>query len=275
MKRSGLSRTIVAIAMMLIGWLPSLAHDFEVDGVYYNKISSSNVEVSCKGSPEYEDEYEDVYLDHIVIPSSVNYNGRTYRVTSIGDYAFYRCYSLTSVVIPNSVTRIGEKAFTFCGSLTSIEIPNSVKSIGDEAFDSCSGLTSIEIPNSVTSIGRLAFSCCSSLTSVVIPNSVTSVGSYAFSCCENLTSIEIAGSVKSIGAGAFSGCESLTKITCWSTTPPEIKSDIYDDYFESIFPDHSIDFYVPAGCKATYKSSEYWMNLNIIELPSSATYEHP
>jgi hypothetical protein len=94
-----------------------------------------------------------------------------------------------------------------------------------------------------------------------------------------LTSIEIAGSVKSIGVGAFSGCESLTKITCWSTTPPEIKSDIYDDYFEdenpyiSIFPDHSIDFYVPAGCKAIYKSSEYWMNLNIIELPSSAAYK--
>ena len=46
MKRSGLSRTIVAIAMMLIGWLPSLAHDFEVDGIYYDKINSSTVEVT-------------------------------------------------------------------------------------------------------------------------------------------------------------------------------------------------------------------------------------
>ena len=274
MKRSGLSRTIVAIAMMLIGWLPSLAHDFVVDGIYYNKISSSNVEVSYKGSPEYEDEYEDVYLDHIVIPSSVNYNGRTYRVTSIGESAFYNC-SLTSIEIPNSVTSIGDSAFSECSSLTSVVIPNSVTSIGDYAFYRCSNLASVVIPNSVTSIGEKAFTFCVSLTSIEIPNSVKSIGDEAFCECESLTSIEIPGSVKSIGAGAFSGCESLTKITCWSTTPPEIKSDIYDDYFVDIFPDYSIDFYVPAGCKATYKSSEYWMNLNIIELPSSATYKHP
>ena len=159
MKRSGLSRTIVAIAMMLIGWLPSLAHDFVVDGIYYNKISSSNVEVSCKGSPEYEDEYEDVYLDHIVIPSSVNYNGRTYRVTSIGESAFYNC-SLTSIEIPNSVTSIGDHAVSYCSSLTSIEIGNSVTSIGDYAFECCSSMTSFEIGNSVTSIGVCAFKVC-------------------------------------------------------------------------------------------------------------------
>ena len=32
MKHSGIYRATIAIAMMLIGWLPSLAHDFEVDG---------------------------------------------------------------------------------------------------------------------------------------------------------------------------------------------------------------------------------------------------
>ncbi|MBQ2122425.1 MAG: leucine-rich repeat domain-containing protein, partial [Bacteroidaceae bacterium] len=64
-------------------------------------------------------------------------------VASIGNYAFYECYSLTSVEIPNSVTSIGEAAFKYCSSLTSVEIPNSVTSIGNSAFDNCSGLTSI------------------------------------------------------------------------------------------------------------------------------------
>ena len=62
--------------------------------------------------------------------------------------------------IPNSVTSIGDFAFSVCLSLTSITIPNSVTSIGDFAFSGCSSLTSITIPNSVTSIGMDAFYKC-------------------------------------------------------------------------------------------------------------------
>ncbi len=99
------------------------------------------------------------------------------EVTSIGDYAFYVCYELRTVSIPNSVKSIGASAFYAC-SLKSVTIPNSVKSIGASAF--CGTLlTSINIPNSVTSIGESAF-CGTSLTSVNIPNSVKSLGLSSF-----------------------------------------------------------------------------------------------
>ncbi len=134
-------------------------------------------------------------------------------VTSIGDYAFYGCNSLTSVTIPDSVTGIGQYAFSYCSSLTSVTIPDSVTSIGNQAFLDCNSLTSVTIPDSVTSIGQSAFSGCGSLTSVTIPDSVTSIGNQAFWNCTSLTSVTIPDSVTSIGQSAFSGCDSLTSVT--------------------------------------------------------------
>ena len=189
-----------------------LAHDFEVDGIYYNIISSTDLTVSVtyKGNNQFSNSNE--YSGTITIPASVTYNGQTYSVTSIGDYAFSGCSGLTSVTIPNSVTSIGAYAFKGCTGLTSITIPNSVTSIGDCAFEGCTGLTSITIPNSVTSIGYKAFYNCTSLTNITIPNSVTSIGNYAFYGCNNLTSLAIPNGVTSIGDYAFYGCKNLTSL---------------------------------------------------------------
>ena len=109
-----------------------------------------------------------------------------------------------NTIIPSSVTSIGDYAFDGCLSLTSITIPNSVTSIGEWAFYYCSGLTSITIPNSVTSIGAAAFSHCSGLTSVTIGNSVTSIGDGAFRDCTGLTSVNVLAEVPpTLGNDAF------------------------------------------------------------------------
>lgn len=93
---------------------------------------------------------------------------------------------MTSVNIPDSITSIGDYAFDYCRSLTSITIPDSVTEIGDYAFDYCDGLTSITIPDSVTEIGESAFSSCRRLTSITIPYSVTGIGHAAFYDCSGL-----------------------------------------------------------------------------------------
>ena len=154
-----------ALALLLCS-TSLLAHDFEVDGIYYSIVSSTDltVEVSYKGSSS--NSYSNEYSGSIIIPESVTYDGATYSVTSIGGSAFSGCSGLTSVTIGNSVTSIEYSAFRGCSGLTSVTIPNSVTSIGGYAFYSCKGLTSVTIGNSVKSIGDYAFRDCSELTDV-------------------------------------------------------------------------------------------------------------
>ena len=211
-----MKKQLLLFAMILLPLVAS-AHDIEVknaDGVtiYYNYFNNgTELEVTFRGSKY--DSYSGEYQGNVAIPEEVTYMNRTRKVTSIGDYAFYNCYRLTSVTIPNSVTSIGNQAFDHCSGLTSVTIGSGVTSIGNSAFYGCSGLTSVTIPNSVTSIRDYAFMYCSGLTSVTIPNSVTSIGNYAFSMCSGLTFVTIPNSVTSIGNHAFRYCFGLTSVT--------------------------------------------------------------
>ena len=216
-------------------------------------------------------------LTSITIPNSV---------TSIGNYAFYNCDALTSITIPNSVTSIGGFAFGYCSSLTSVTIPNSVTSIGSSAFRECSSLTSLTIPNSVTSIGYEAFQRCSSLTSITIPNSVTSIGGYAFAECSSLTSITIPNSVTSIGNWTFGWCSSLTSITipnsvtsignyafydCSGLTSITCEATTPPTLGDYVFypVSHSIPVYVPCGCVSAYKAASTWKDFTNIQEPQA------
>lgn len=183
--------------------LPLIADAIEIEGVNY--VFSNKNKTAYVG--------QKAYSGNVVIKESVDYNGETYKVTAIGNYAFQGCTGLTSVIIPNSVTSLGSNAFSGCSNLKSVTMSNCLTSIGYACFASCTSLPKIDIPNSVTVIVESAFKGCSSLSSIDIPSSVTAIGPAAFSGCSGLPSITIPDNVKTIGREAFSGCSALTSVT--------------------------------------------------------------
>ena len=214
--------------LLLALLLPALAmaHDFEVDGIYYN-INGNEATVTSKGL--WYDMFFVGYSGSVVIPATVTYNGTTYPVTSIDEIAFYCCESLTGIDIPNSITSIGNYTFGNCPALTSIVVEsgnprydsrnncNAIIEIADNTL--IAGCKNTMIPNSVTSIGVRAFEGCDGLTSIVIPNSVTSIGNKAFYSCDGLTSIVIPNSVTAIGNNVFESCNELSCLVVESGNP--------------------------------------------------------
>ena len=258
-----MKKNLLCFLILLMVPLASMAYDFEVDGIYYKLTGSSSVAVTYKVKPTWSSTGS--YSGHITIPSTVNYNNKSYTVTSIGDSAFLACSSLASITIHESVTSIGEEAFSDCKSLTSIIIPEGVTAIGYRAFYDCSGLTSITIPESVTSIAKQAFTICSSLTSIIIPEGVTSIGDGAFSGCKSLTSITIPEGVTSIGEWAFWYCSGLTSITI-----PESVTSIGDEAFRNCSSLTSIT--IPKGVTSIgYWTFGYCSSLTSITIPEGVT----
>ena len=106
-------------------------YDAYVDGIYY-KLSGNEAKVT------YEEDYVmPCYSGSVVIPSTITYEGQTYRVTAIDQEAFYHCTDLTSITFGDNVTSIGWRAFSGCTGLTSITIPENVTYTDQEAFSDC------------------------------------------------------------------------------------------------------------------------------------------
>lgn len=142
------------------------------DGVLFNK--NQDTLIQCPGSKE---------GNYAVLPS----------VTTIDSEAFYECYLLTTVTIPDHVTSIGDDAFDSCYGLESITIGNGVTSIGESMFTYCESLTDVTLGSGVTSIGANAFDTCDELDNITIPSGVTSIGSEAFHDCDSLEAVYFQG----------------------------------------------------------------------------------
>lgn len=128
-------RKTVLLSISLVVSLSGYAFDFLAGGLKYSTNNGGTSVTVIR---------QDTSIEKAVIPDKVKYKGRTYKVTSIGEQAFYEHPNLTSVTIPEGVISIQDLAFFGCWGLTSVTIPSSVTHIGLSAFGECDFLKRVD-----------------------------------------------------------------------------------------------------------------------------------
>lgn len=204
MKPKRLISLLVAVCMMVamlpFSAVPAFAADtlsFTIDDIQYTIDENDSTAVSVTGTTGYGDENN---KKDLVLPETVEYNGVTYTVTSIGNGAFARKNGLNSIVIPNTVVLIAESAFASNWGLTSIEIPASVVEIGTRAFEWAGNIAEVKFAanSQLKILGTSAFSHAKGLKSIELPEGLTTIKNCAFADCNVLESVTIPASVTTI-----------------------------------------------------------------------------
>ena len=174
-------------------------------------------------------------IKEYIIPNSV---------TSIGDYAFRNCTSLTSVTITNNVTSIGNSAFSGSGLKKTIWLTNTPPS----GYSNVGGGVNYVSNNQYSSLSNTivsSFAACSSLTNITIGNQVKEILFEAFKGCAALPKISIPKSVTYIGDNVFDGCNGLKEVII-EDRDTELKLGNKYDY-SPLFSDCPLDYVYIVG----------------------------
>lgn len=151
--------------------------------------------------------------------------------TSIGEYAFYNCKSVTSYnenngasTLPDAITVIPNYAFTNNTNISHLIISSDIAYIGEYAFSGCSNLVELstaKVPEKLAEIGQYAFSGCSALEKYFnnakgelnLPTSMNTIGKCAFKGNALVKKVLIPNSVQTIGYAAFEDCNEIQELS--------------------------------------------------------------
>lgn len=181
---------------------------FTQDSIRYDVSSGDAVVTGCADS-----------VTKLVIPETVTYDDKEYKVVGIQDHAFdwanHRSLALETVDLGGLPLEIGEYAFRGQKSLTTVVGMDNITAIGNYMFTACSALTSVADLSKVTSVGIQAFMNCSSLTTLEGLNfsALTSIRQEAFNNMKSF-SLELGehtfDALESLGVRAFANMTDIT-----------------------------------------------------------------
>ena len=143
--------------------------------------------------------------EKVRIPATITYQGKTYKVTSIDESAFYNVSKITSVTIPYSVEEISSTAFVSCYNLKTFTV-----SSGNQYYSAKKGML-------LNKEGTILIAYPSAKGTIIIDKKIEVIGAYAFSVCRYLTEVVIPKTVTRIDGCAFAHSKHLRKVTFQST----------------------------------------------------------
>ena len=194
----------------------------------------------------------------------ISFSGQESSPLSYAHHLFLNGEEIIDLVIPNSATSIGNFAFSGCISLTSVTIPELVTNIGDYAFSGCTGLKHVAF--NCREVGTW-FSGFTTIEKVEIGDGVENIGASAFKGCTTLNTLTIGKNVTSIGNQAFSDCSNLKSVTSHIKTPFGIDNSVFQYSVSG-----STILYVPFGTKQSYQNTSAWNQfLTILEISDEDT----
>ena len=210
-----------------------------------------------------------VYITDIASWCNITFQNRFDNPLYYAHRLYLNGEELKELVIPAGVSSVANFAFYGCTSLTSVSMGDDVNSIGLAAFHDCTNLSSVSMTNSVTSIGGAAFSGCSSLKDLSLSSSLTSIFDYTFANCVKLSNIVIPQNVSSISDYAFKGCTNVTDIFCMPKAVPAIGANSFEEVLYT-----SATLFVPGASIASYKDATTWNNfVDIIPIAGTEVAE--
>jgi len=148
-------------------------------------------------------------------------------VTTIQADAFFCCYALERVTIPDTVTRIENYAFNRCESLRFIRLSVNLEFIGWAAFNGCESLEAVFLPPTVTHIGDYAFRDCTSLRFFHVPESIDHLGNDIFYGCDQLVSTTVSNNLSKVCYSTSVDPQSIQE--CIHTHGIELTTEVDDE----------------------------------------------
>ncbi|MBQ9559136.1 MAG: leucine-rich repeat domain-containing protein [Bacteroidaceae bacterium] len=237
MKHKHLIFVITLLMSMVVA--KASAYDAKVDGIYYSFSGDEATVVYLSHAAGIN---VDAYSGDVIIPESVEYEGVTYKVTSIGNGAFGGC-NLNSVVIGDNVVSVGHCAFQYTNLSTLIIGPN-VNSIEMDSFIECKGLKSIIVKE-----GNTIYDSRDNCNALI----ETDKNKILLGCI-NTT---IPESITLIGGGAFHYCNALTDLYCYATDIPTLEYLAFNNLNLS-----SVTLHVPEVALDAYRMVSPWNQFN-------------
>lgn len=269
--------------LLTYGEAPELNDRFQTEDGFCWKVTGPDTVQLVQEVGKASGSYANTASGDVTIPASVEYNGKTFRVTSIGKDAFYCNMKITSVTIPEGVTNIGYEAFFMAMNLTYADLPDSVEKVDDLAFNTFKALKiskipanlkwigsqsfcrldveSLDLPEGLTHIGEKAF-MNSTVQTVSLPESVTEYGKNIFLYCAKLSYVELPQNMTEIPENMFWGTTALKRISLPGSLVKIGDGAFYGSGLEKIT--------IPSSVKEIGEWSFAWLtNMTTVNIPDS------